>query len=262
MRLSRKAAIVIALGLIAGCNRAPLVHQPHEELARRYSEAYCKALDVCGCATEQYYADFDSCQSDLEQRFLEDVMQSDVGDLDCMEYWEQTLSDDPCLASGTPGVTCSLARSDRSEGATCQVGYLPGSPIEQCEFGLECQLGTCQGGPIVRKPEGAACETSFWGSCGIGMNCGADGVCHEQGREGDSCQLGGCELGLHCGGPSHFTGTCEPNIPLGGDCDPGDFNSCVDEANGEAHCNPESRICELGAGARICASVALPSNFQ
>lgn len=253
--------VAFAVTSLLACNREPIASQPYEEVARRYSEAYCKAVEACGCATEQYYPTFESCQSDLETRFLEKVMPGDVVDMDCIEFWEETLLEDPCLSSELPAVTCTLATSSRPEGAACSGDFVPGNPVRQCETGL-CELDECTNTPYSQKPEGTACETGFWGSCGPGMYCGADGVCHDSAEEGEQCQLGGCSPGLYCAGPEQFTGTCSPQLPPGAACNPQDYRPCDNSVEEVVWCDPGLETCEPVAPPLICTSVRLPSNFQ
>lgn len=127
--------------------------------------------------------------------------------------------------------------------------------------GAPCQVGDCDGlgrcdAPAITEEVGAACADRDLPRCNpfAGLGCDFEsGVCvPSAGRQGQPCGFAGgaiCREGLYCRGA-----TCEPTVPPGGDCDPGDeYDPC---AGGECvHVDgpPSEGVClPLDDGGDVC----------
>lgn len=256
---------LVALSVVAACGpeRAP---KPKGDEAQRYADAYCEALEACGC--QPRHGDGPECRNEMEARFTSMLDDDYILDLDCFEDVVERGDLDDCSPVDTlPGDEwgCRVLRGKRQHHEPCAPrGYgIPPFEVDECDEGLRCVDAMCvryDEIPTLRV-EGDPCIKEEPASCfGNMLYCTPEGTCATAPHEGEACtSLLACVyahdvLPIYCAGlDASQPGICTEPHPAGAPCNPADTFACVGDGSAYGWCNPATSTC-AGRSSAVCAA--------
>ena len=230
MARTATAALALTLGLLACGPPKGDVPRDLEAEALRFAEVTCAARETCGCTGDGRYDSRSACEDDLVDRFLAQVDAGLTFDADC---FDATLASDAMTCAEWPYETdrplCPTLQRQGNEGDPC-VGHSDLYPLKvtDCMDDLSCTMGVCTR-DYATQPEGAPCKDEVVNTCGSGLWCGLDEICHPSVALGEACtNWRGCGLEAYCAGlGADGVGTCSEHLITGDSCDPQDWGACL-----------------------------------